>query len=251
MKKFGFTLSEILTCLSIIGIVSALVIPNLSKDYQRKIFTSKLQNAKADFELAMGNMLLKDGVEDLYSTDAWRNLSNTSLSTNSTQADITAFVSQISQQMPINESEGARNIYKNMKNENYDLQQGFNVLPVSFFLKNGVEYKIRIVNPNAESPVTQVRNSDYLIENGINYAKRAAFIYIDVNGDDAPNIIGRDLFYYELSTDGHLYPYGGEEWRLYNGVGNGENNITSLCKENLEGLYCAEYLERNGYKMDY
>ena len=42
MKKFGFTLAEVLITLSIVGIVSALTIPNFVANAQNKANAAKL-----------------------------------------------------------------------------------------------------------------------------------------------------------------------------------------------------------------
>ena len=43
MKKYGFTLTEILIALAIIGVVSALTLPGLMTSYQEKTFVTQLQ----------------------------------------------------------------------------------------------------------------------------------------------------------------------------------------------------------------
>ena len=44
MKKFGFTLAEILITLSIIGVVAALTIPSLIQHYKKLLFINAAGN---------------------------------------------------------------------------------------------------------------------------------------------------------------------------------------------------------------
>ena len=85
-------------------------------------------------------------------------------------------------------------------------------------------------------------------------------IAIDVNGDAAPNIMGRDLFLFAIENDGTLYPYGGVDWALANGCdkdslnscdeywayGSGEG-----CDSSSGGIYCAGRIQDDGWTMKY
>ena len=42
-KHFGFTLAEVLVTLGIIGVVSAMTIPSLVKNYQRQVYVTQLR----------------------------------------------------------------------------------------------------------------------------------------------------------------------------------------------------------------
>ena len=46
-EKFAFTLAEVLITLGIIGIVSAMTIPTLINNYQKKVTVAKLQKVHA------------------------------------------------------------------------------------------------------------------------------------------------------------------------------------------------------------
>jgi len=82
---------------------------------------------------------------------------------------------------------------------------------------------------------------------------KAAEVYIDINGSKKPNMWGRDSFRYVLGTDGHLYPYGGKDWAIYNGAATySPSNTKTACVVNKnDGQRCSAYLAENGYNMDY
>ena len=69
MKKFGFTLAEVLITLGIIGVVSALTMPNLIANYQKKVWVTQL---KKDVNFLANNIKLlfaNEGVDNLCDTD--------------------------------------------------------------------------------------------------------------------------------------------------------------------------------------
>ena len=61
---------------------------------------------------------------------------------------------------------------------------------------------------------------------------------------------GRDLFSYDLSVDGKLYADGSANFNFFREVASAPD-VEQECVTNRNGLYCAEYLAKNGYKMDY
>lgn len=79
---------------------------------------------------------------------------------------------------------------------------------------------------------------------------------IDVNGNKKPNKVGRDMFYFYLSSEGYLIPqyghdYYGYYWRndALNGCGEPDKPLTS--KSRSRGIGCAARIIENGWVMDY
>ncbi len=70
MKKFGFTLAEVLTTLTVIGVVSALTLPNLVNNANTTAqIGPKLAKAASAFEQANQNLMNNNFVEKLSETD--------------------------------------------------------------------------------------------------------------------------------------------------------------------------------------
>ena len=65
MIKKGFTLAEILITLSIIGVVSALTLPNLSSGYSKQVTATQLSKAINTLENANALALQENYVTDL------------------------------------------------------------------------------------------------------------------------------------------------------------------------------------------
>lgn len=252
MKLKGLTLAEILTALAIIGVVSALTIPTLAKSYKNRVFANSLQVSVANFEKAMHQMMSREGVDNLFDTNAWQEIVSNgtyTLNTNSAAADKNAFRDSISINLPI-ASVSAVNAW------NYNDLSGGNDIsipnpqPVVFTTEKGVRYGIQI-NTQRRSI-----NEVTAYSRGVTYLSRAAnFVIIDVNGDSNPNREGRDIFYYELSADGRLYPIGSREQCGYTDILNGGipsyEDPRTLCIDNRDGSFCAAYLAENNYNMDY
>ena len=247
MKLKGLTLAEILTALAIIGVVSALTIPTLAKSYKNRVFANSLQVSVANFEKAMHQMMSREGVDNLFDTKAWQEIVSNgtySLNTNSAAADKNAFRDNLSIHLPVSEVES-----------NYG-QQNINGLPLAvvgnqpimFETENGVIYSILI--DTTRTSINEAR----AYENNTSYLSMAAnSVNIDLNGGAGPNRLGRDIFYYELSADGRLYPRGGRDQCMHNALRtnsvstyvNPRNNCVTT------GFFCAAYLAENNYNMDY
>lgn len=241
MKYKGFTLAEILTALAIIGVVSALTIPTLAKSYKNRVFTNSLQVSVANFEKAMHQMMSREGVDNLFDTNAWRasiNGNNYVLNANSAANVKNTFRDNLSINLPVSEVES-----------NYG-QQNINGIPLAvvgdqpimFETENGVRYGILM------NEIRTSLNEITAHRRGTSYLSRAALrIAIDVNGTASPNRLGRDIFYYELSADGRLYPLNSRDASARANIGyvNPRNDCTTV------GNSCAAYLAENNYNMDY
>ena len=61
MHKKGFTLAEVLITLSILGVVAAIMIPNVIQQYQKRSTITKLQKAYANLEIIAQNIAVNTG----------------------------------------------------------------------------------------------------------------------------------------------------------------------------------------------
>ena len=73
MKKFGYTLQELLLAMAIIGVVAALTIPMISRGSHNQAFASKLAAIVADFENGLSTMIVREVAEDLTETEWYQN----------------------------------------------------------------------------------------------------------------------------------------------------------------------------------
>ena len=69
--KSGFTLSEVLITLTVVGVLAALVIPGLIKDTTNRAMISSLQGTVGNITNAVQNELVRTGAKDITSTDIY------------------------------------------------------------------------------------------------------------------------------------------------------------------------------------
>lgn len=225
----AFTLAEVLVTLGIIGVISAMTLPTLVKNHQRTVYVTQLQKVVS---------LLSQAAE----TATQQN--------NAISLDETKYNG--------NNANGARNFLNDQlkiaKNCDRDLTPCF---ASSYKTLNGTDFTLetpQTVVSLASGAAISVFNN-YLTYQGDAYWTDAQGVkhydpyhgalqlQVDVNGPQGPNILGRDLFYMELYSDGKVAEtYSGFNDRFDDGY----------CAEGAGyGLGCFEKIVEDGWKMDY
>lgn len=239
--------------------VVVLTFPNLVAQYRNIVYVNQLKKSVSVLEQAFIKMLADEGVESLEDVSGFKTLGS---------SPYCSFV--------FGGMHGA-------KFEQY-LQQYLNIVSiskfgdreVSYLTKKGTQVKSKsgmiyfkdgamLLHP-IFYPQQQMKSSEdcLLIKSkGGNLCSSQGEFYIDVNGDRRPNKVGRDIFKFYLSTDGHLFPYGGKDVSLYSyppGSGNGWREFHVNCGEPgkaidnskaVTGEGCAARIIENSWKMDY
>ena len=221
MKK-GFTLTELLMALTIVGVLAVLTIPVMMNNIHNRVFANQVKNMAATIEQLAQDELITHRTRDLSDTDFGdpeKLLSDKHFS--------------IAKSCTSNESltkcwktaaTGKDKVtYKNLK------RSGVPVIyeAKTIILKNGV---MLLYFPEAWG--------------GHN---KCGVFEIDINGNDKPNIAGRDLFAFYIDTKGHVYSLSSVQNLTL-------QEATSKCK-NVGDVYtpwhCYAALSDNGWKMDY
>ena len=255
MKKLGFTLAEVLIALAIIGVVAAMTLPNLINEYQKDVWAKSLSVAVSDFERAMGAMIMRDGVNDLTETEAWKYvLKETELFPHSNSENIEGFVKKLKDTLKIDEEyQSCGDFYKNivvkkLNGNVIETSDGFFDEFIALTGKNNIVYLISIPTPEGDANKTE---SDILSAGG-NLYKAVGELHIDVNGNKKPNTVGKDIFYFKIDVNGNLYSYGGKDYSIWY---NGDDSYTwqKKCSDSdkEDSWFCTGRLIENGYKMDY
>lgn len=278
MKKFGFTLVEVLMTLGIIGVVGMLVTPSLMQNGRNETNAARLSTAVSNFENALATGLATDGAEDLYHWDVWTNPPRANGVT-----EEEGFYSNLTRFMVLNGHATHEDVNNLMTLNGYYLAADNVPQPVdmtsqgargnnsfnpgniytSLRAKNGaLIYIADKINADANAAA----NENAARGNGSSLYSIAANIIIDVNGEAGPNIVGRDVFAFALSNEGTLFPYGSQETATY---GNGfagrllsnalATNDCDLNAQNNGGVVigirtpitCTARVVENGYRIDY
>ncbi len=177
IKKDGFTLSEVLITLSIVGVIAALVVPGVIKDINNKAMMSLLQGTVTNINDAVQTELVRTRAVKLSDTDIFNNAQKFLNNFDIAKSKGTG--------LPIFYPDGG---YKNFQGASKS-GMAAGTYNASAILKNGVGIAI-------QTP----RTSNGLLFNG----RKCALITIDLNGSKEPNISGVDLFELELSDESNL-----------------------------------------------
>ncbi len=168
IKKAGFTLSEALITLSIIGVLAALVLPGMIKDATNRANIALVQGTVSVITDAVANEMVRTRAVNLKDTylfsDAEKFLKTLDCAKTNKNGQMLF---------------KAPNQYKTVNGNTQNLYTG-NV-SASAILKNGVGIAI--------TPKTGKENID-----GTDYADPYVTVVIDINGNKEPNIIGVDVF---------------------------------------------------------
>ena len=236
-NKTGFTLSETLITLSVIGIIAAITIPILAENGRRSEVETKLKKTIS----VLNNALMRASV-DYGAISSWPEL-NTEQATSPTNF-MGKYIAPYVQTTRVitNNSEGLTLEDLGYKDKKIQSPSGGPVpfipagdppLPRIFFLDGTVI--LRLVTSSGT--------------NSINYL-------VDVNGPKGPNVIGRDIFAFAL--EGRLATptvlmYGLREIKKDNTTG--KYNIKDRSIEDLKencadtGQYCGALIQQNGWKI--
>lgn len=164
IKKYGFTLPEVLITLAIVGALAALVLPGLIKDTQAKAMMSLLQGTVGNLNDAVQTELTRSGATNIKDTLMYSNPKKFLTDSFDVKTECTANANTVCSgpQSYRNLSGGTSGVGKN----------------VPVLLKNGVAIDL----------IPDCENDDNSI-----------LVSIDLNGGKEPNIVGVDLFYLFIS----------------------------------------------------
>ncbi len=208
-KNKAFTLSELLIALGIIGVIAVLSIPSIISTIQYNILATQLKNNVVAIQQIIDDQKVEHKTQSLDDTDFksaesfYALLSKSQTCTKDTKCwgEKYKAISGIDAYEPAIPKDG----------------EGIK-------LKNGATLSYKYTKTLKQGDKSE-------IDNGLK-KNEFARIYIDVNGPEQPNIIGRDLFRIIIFENGSIR-------------GSGSQNETT-CDETTE---CFNALMRNNWKM--
>lgn len=255
LKRFAFTLAEVLIVLGILGVVAEMTIPTIINSTERSVQATQLKKFYTEFQAGMKLYMADIGCNDLICADlyngvvgstAWNNLAITEYKK----------VFRIAKEYGYNSS--AMIPFKTKYLGNSTASQYF-YYSYTFLTQDGI--LIGILDPNAgncdqlgaPSPSSKVNSL-------------CATIYVDVNGLKTPNTWGKDTFEYILTKDGLLFPHFGanyvtdvfmqpdyeaSQYYWKNRPDDCGTAGISTISANVTGQFCAARIMENGWVMDY
>lgn len=230
MNKKGFTLAELLIALGIIGAIAAMTIPSLMTSVNNKILATKLKNNIQALETLIGSQMIDNKTNDLSKTDFAdpdKLLTNKNFDTVKICTGDTAY-KDCWKVKKAAEEEGAEDIAGDVS---YKYLGNLDVTKIPFgkhrtiIMKNGA-----IMNYNLCTVVTQTHCTNDDI----------GFFDIDVNGNDGPNIVGRDAFTFLITKKGVIRGYDDSADRA---------TLVTKCKTGMG--YCSSLVIQDNWKIKY
>lgn len=186
MKK-AFTLTEIIVTLSIIGVIAALTIPAVMKGYREKMYSAQLKKTVSQIENAAKTVMSDEHAQSFFKTTAGVPTTD--------DTDETVGAPYFLNNYLKNARTGCFN--KNDSNAN-------NCILKTYKTAGGTD-----VEMYSSYCVLTVNGSAVCMWNDTE--KENNNIIIDINGIDAPNIIGVDVFSAKISADGTVISDGVDE----------------------------------------
>ena len=243
MKKFGFTLAEVLITLSIVGIVSALTIPNFVTNAQNKANAAKLSTTITTLETAFSNMMADEAVAEFNETSFIENYKKNT--TGQETANILGKYLKINNIDSMNNLYGGQQAFRYINHPNLATPLIANIV---YILKNGI---FLLLGSADNDFITEEKIEEY----GVPITSNDLFLQIDVNGTESPNVYGRDVFVFLVGNDGKLYPCGSKVYSaLVNQTINEiytKTNGAHPCDGGEYSAGCTARLVENNFVVDY
>lgn len=226
--KCAFTLAEVLITLGIIGVVAAMTIPTLTKEYSRSSSIAKLKKTYSTLQQAI-QKTMADNLGYSY----------VNFSDNDTDSMIEWYNYYLKPNLRIQKDcmdvEGCWHTSGTTKQLNGSTalwDQGTKGIGDNIIVFQTFDNVY--VNMDGAA-AADIQNSF-----GVNMNEPGLVIHVDVNGDSEPNVIGRDIFVF-IFNNRLLLPAG------YNKT---NDEVNADCSEGGTGYYCFSYILRNNWKIN-
>lgn len=226
MKKFGFTLAEVLITLGIIGVVAAMTIPSLSQNITKKKFSSLLKQDYAILSQVVLQVTDAGGLASMTKNNDMNEMKN---------AFNTFFLPYLKTISVCYDEAGCWSdtitTYLNGGNVKYFRNGRPGEKVVCFTLSNGTFVCLD------DYPDKELW-SEFGIKDTTPFELA---VFLDLNGKSKPNVMGRDVFTFIILSDGTLIPAGRDKT---------EAEQAKDCSKGGKGLWCPSYLKSKNWDFN-
>lgn len=188
MKK-GFTLSEVLITLGIVGVVSVLTIPAIMKNYKDKIYITQLKKTYSQLSEATKTIMSDEQSESFYTTTGGVNQTCSDINTGTCEKGAGYFFNKYLKIVQHDCGQNSKCIGNNYTNTAGD--------PIPAPTD---KYCVQTANGTTIC-------SSFNPKVGGDVNKPCLSLLVDVNGPSMPNTTGKDVFAIDVHPDGSLSDY--------------------------------------------
>lgn len=180
LKKFAFTLAEVLITLGIIGVVAAMTMPALVANYQKTVTVNRLKKAYS----VMSNAFVTSQDEN-GDMNTW-GMNNIGSVSDGYENVIPPFLQNyVIKYLDVSidcglKCERQKNVKRYWLNGNE--WSWYSVFEYVIYLKDGTIVSFMVDNNSKQWMIVR--------------------LYVDINGDARPNVCGKDIFTFKLDMDG-------------------------------------------------
>ena len=248
-KSKAFTLAEILITIGILGLVSAILLPQINTNVSKTQYVTALKSISANMtDKIQAQMALED-------VDDFGYLKAVQMSPTKTEfiQNISSFLSlkpapEAHKGLVWLNGESATTYPDNFRDvwekEHLRMTKSGALLYIHGYSQPGQPTQDNGIGITIEEKVAS----------GIQLYMRYAVICLDVNGYKKPNRVGRDIFKFYIGQNGALFPLGGIDTSTFFGS-SGEDYDDPSKKHNCfvesTGLGCAGRIRAENWKMNY
>ncbi len=184
MKK-GFTLSEVLITLGIVGVVAVLTVPGVMKNYKNRLYTSQLQKVYSQISEATQAMMNDQHVDNIYETTIASANSCSNATKGICEKGVGLFLNNYFKSVKRNCGNGGTADKACVATTYTTIDSGTG---------GSVDAEYCIQNTNGAAICAKWQDS-------------MVNLIVDVNGPASPNMIGRDVFAMDIKSDGTIVDY--------------------------------------------
>ena len=237
MKKFGFTLAEVMVALALIGVITSLTIPTFIASNRNRTNGAKAATMISAVENAFTSMIAAEAVQ---------NLGETAFGRNPNAANLSRYIKIQNNTNNIRDYYNVANPFRLIStNEPWADFTGDSI----FETKNGA----LLIFDNDPFDINQA----VLDAQGGTVDGTLGTLTIDINGSEPPNVWGRDAFYFRIGNDGLLYPAGSRNFSILESNGDTADNTWDnpdtafACTDGRKEMGCTARLIQNNFEVDY